>query len=139
MAISLKDEESPILGILFCEFHYQQGPRIIFQEPETGIDKLTPETFNSLTPYIIPKDELQGRLLTVNSQGVKIIGFPVSLDDPRFIRNRYIFNLCFVCSPSKRTVQYEPLVKKLALYLRDLESECHYVTDDGYRKKIPAL
>lgn len=52
---------------------------------------------------------------------------------------RYIFNLCFVCDATKRTVQYEPLVKKLAHYLVNLELECAYLTHDETKAKIPEL
>lgn len=39
------------------------------------------------------------------------------IDSQRYPRNAYHFNLCFVCDAWARTVQYEPVVKKLAEYL----------------------
>lgn len=118
-------DESEISAILYCEFHSTVGPKIIHQDP---LGFLTSDKFQSLAAYIIPKTGLQGQLMTVNSLGYKIIGFPVGIDDSRFSRNRYIFNLCFVCEASKRTVQYEPLVRKLARYLTQLEYECKFLT-----------
>lgn len=121
----MSGEESEILSILYCEFHSTHGPKIIHQDP---VNYIKPDIFQSLSAYIIPKTGLQMQLMTVNSLGYKIIGFPVGIENPRFERNRYIFNLCFVCEASKRTVQYEPLVRKLARYLTQLESECEFLT-----------
>lgn len=118
-------DDSEVKAILFCEFHPTHGPKIICQDPPNGFDS---KEFASLSAYVIPKTGLQGQLMTVNSLGKKVIGFPVALVDSRFERNRYIFNLCFVCEASKRTVQYEPLVRKLARYLTQLEYECRFLT-----------
>lgn len=51
-----------IISTLFCEFDNQSGPVIRHQVPENYMSK---ETFDSLNAYIIPKTELQGRLITV--------------------------------------------------------------------------
>lgn len=66
--------------------------------------------------------------LNRNSLGHKVLGFPIAIDDTQYDRNRYIFNLCFVCLASKRTVQYEPLIKKLAKYMVQLEQECKFLS-----------
>ena len=128
--------ESLVLGILFCEFHPTQGPKIIYQEPHNF---MSAEHFQSLNAYIIPKNELQGRLISVNSLGYKILGFPVGIDDKKFARNRYIFNLCFICEASHRTVQYEPLVKKLAGYFVHLEAECSFLSTEASKQLLPNI
>lgn len=51
-----------------------------------------------------------------NALGYKIVGNPVLIEDPRYQRNAFYFNLCFVCDSWARTVQYEPIVKKLSEY-----------------------
>jgi len=56
-------------------------------------------------------------VLFSNVLGYKITGFPVSIYDSKYARNAYYFNLCFVCDAWARTVQYEPVVKKLSEYL----------------------
>lgn len=61
-----------------------------------------------LTPDVV--------LLHSNTLGHKIVGYPVRIDSQRYARNAYYFNLCFVCDSWARTVQYEPVVKKLAEY-----------------------
>lgn len=52
---------------------------------------------------------------------MKVIGYPVGLDSAEYDRNRLMFNLCFVCDAKMRTIQYEPIVRKLANYLTTLE------------------
>lgn len=128
--------ESSILAILYCEFHAHEGPKILYQAPENF---MAAETFQSLNAYIIPKIELQGRLITVNSLGYKILGFPVGIDNKKYTRNRLVFNLCFVCETSKRTVQYEPLVKKLARYFINLEVENSFLSDEESKAKLPEI
>lgn len=130
-------QESNIKAILFCEFDVTKGPQIIFQIPENSMPS---EQFNALSVYIIPKMELQGRLITVNSMKLKVLGFPVCIEDAKFVRNNYIFNLCFVCDAGKRTVQYESLVKKVARYLLQLEKECCFLSnEESKRQRLPVI
>lgn len=51
-----------------------------------------------------------------NALGYKIVGNPILIEDQRYQRNAFYFNLCFVCDSWARTVQYEPIVKKLSEY-----------------------
>lgn len=129
-------QESIIQGLLFCEFHYELGPKIVYQVPENFMQQ---DKFQALSAYIIPKTELQGRLITVNSLKLKILGFPVCIEDQKFERNNYIFNLCFVCDAGKRTVQYESLVKKLARYLLHLEKECSFLSKPESKARMPDI
>lgn len=132
-----QNEISPIVCIFFSEFHPVAGPKITYQVPK---DYLSKESFDSLSVYIIPKHELHGKLMTVNALGHKIIGFPMIIDNPKkYTRNELIFNLCFVCKASQRSVQYEPLVKKLANYLFTLELECDFLTEEHTKAKLPDI
>lgn len=51
-----------------------------------------------------------------NVLGYKIVGYPVRIEHQRYTRNAFYFNLCFVCDSWARTVQYEPIVRKLSEY-----------------------
>lgn len=53
---------------------------------------------------------------------MKVIGYPVGIDSAEYDRNRLMFNLCLVCDAKMRTIQYEPIVRKLANYLTTLEA-----------------
>lgn len=58
----------------------------------------------------------------------KILGFPVRIDDKKYARNAYHFNLCFVCDSDARTVHYEPVVTKLSDYLVAMEVESGFLS-----------
>lgn len=89
--------------------------------------------------YILPKRELERTVLTVNTLGIKIVGFPVKISNSCYPRNALYFNLCFVCDHFSRSVQYEPVVKKLAEYLVMIENECGFLSKDEHRPKINAM
>lgn len=57
---------------------------------------------------------------------MKVIGYPVGIDSTEYDRNRLMFNLCLVCDAKMRTIQYEPIVRKLANYLTTLEASLTY-------------
>ena len=56
-----------------------------------------------------------------NALGKKIIGCPVIIENPKYARNAYIFNLIFVMDSQTETIKYESVVKKLASYLKQIE------------------
>lgn len=120
--------EGPIRCIFLSEFHPEQGSRISCQVPDGYISK---EVFHAVNVYIIPKPKtLQRCILTVNALKYKIIGYPVRIDDQKYARNAYHFNLCFVCDDWARSVQYENTVKKLAEYFTMMEDESEFLSQD---------
>lgn len=67
------------------------------------------------------------------------MGFPVRIDDKKYARNAYQFNLCFVCDIKSRTVQYEPVVMKFSDYLAALELENNFLSSGNVAKLTPIL
>ncbi|KAF8764221.1 GATOR complex protein NPRL2-like isoform X1 [Argiope bruennichi] len=128
--------ESSIKCIFYSEFHHTTGPKITFQVP---VDYVSKELFDSYVCYIIPKEELQRKLITVNARKGKIIGYPIHIENAKYPRNRLIFNLCFVCDASKRTMQYEPIVRKLANYLVKLELEDEFLFQEHTKAQLPSI
>uniref|UniRef100_A0A6M2DGE4 Putative nitrogen permease regulator 2-like protein n=1 Tax=Xenopsylla cheopis TaxID=163159 RepID=A0A6M2DGE4_XENCH len=118
--------EGPIRCIFLCEFHPKLGPKIKCQVPDDYISK---EIFDAVSVYIIPKPQLQRCILTVNVLGYKIVGFPLRIDSQKYARNALYFNLCFVCDSWAKSVQYEPVVKKLAEYFASMEEESGFLSD----------
>lgn len=116
--------EGPVRCIFLSEFHMTAGPKIVCQVPDNYISK---DTFESVSVYIIPKNQLQRSMLTVTVLGFKIIGFPVRIEGPKYTRNAYYFNLCFVFDAWARTVQYESVVRKLSDYLVAMEVESSFL------------
>lgn len=124
--------EGPIRCIFLSEFHPVHGSKISCQVPEGYVPK---ELFDAVNVYIIPKPTaIQRCVLTINSKGCKIVGYPVRIESPKYERNAYYFNLAFMCDGWARTIQYEPVVKKLAEYLAMMEEEtCFLSRDSGGR------
>lgn len=115
-----KVQEDPIRCIFFSEFHPIVGPMITCQVPDNFISK---DIFDTVSVYIIPKAKLQRSTITVTLKDYKILGFPVMIDNKKYARNAFYFNLCFVCEAKARTVHYEPVVKKMSDFLMALEVE----------------
>ncbi|XP_034839220.1 GATOR complex protein NPRL2-like isoform X1 [Maniola hyperantus] len=126
--------EGPIRCIFLGEFHPIAGPKISCQFPEDYVSK---ELFDGISAYIIPKPQIQKCTMTINALGHKIVGYPIRIDSSRYERNMYLFNLCFVCDSWSKTVQYEPVVKKLGEHLTLMEEESGYVSRCS--SKLPTL
>lgn len=45
------------------------------------------------------------------------MGYPIQINDQKYLRNAYYFNLCFVCDHTSHTLHYESIVKKLSNFL----------------------
>ncbi|KAJ8913820.1 hypothetical protein NQ315_003729 [Exocentrus adspersus] len=129
-------KEGPIRCIFFCEFHPTAGPIISCQIPDNFISK---ELFDSISVYIITKAELQRSTITVTLQDFKILGFPVRIDDKKYARNAFHFNLCFVCDSDARTVQYESVVTKLSEYLMAMEMESIFLSGGKRNKELKLI
>lgn len=86
-------------------------------------------SFHSWLKFICITINLYGHHCYRNVLAHKIVGYPIRIDNPRYERNVYLFNLCFVCDSWSKTVQYEPVVKKLGEHL--VSSLNHYTHKVG--------
>lgn len=77
--------------------------------------------------------------MSSNALGHKVIGYPVRIDHQRYPRNAFYFNLCFVCDSWARSVQYEPVVKKLSEYLLMMEEETAFLSNVNNNSRIQNL
>jgi hypothetical protein len=80
--------------------------------------------FEGISEYIIPKKQLYKRLVTICTNGYKVMGCPVILHDHvkyHDFRNEFRFNLCFVFEQDAETSSYEAVVRKLSRVLEGLE------------------
>ncbi|XP_066587109.1 GATOR complex protein NPRL2 [Prorops nasuta] len=134
--IDNREHESPIRCIFFSEFHHIAGPKITCQVPENFISK---DIFDNVSVYIIPKAQLQRSTITVTLKDYKILGFPVKIDDKKYARNAFYFNLCFVCDAQPRTVQYESVVKKMSDFLMALEIENCFLSASENKARLAEM
>lgn len=135
-------EEGPIRSIFFAEFHPTLGPRMRYQAPSNPANKkdhVGKDFFDAISHYLIPKPELARRHLTLNVNGKKICGYSIIIDDSKYPRNQLMFNMCFVCYPWSRTVQFEPAIRKFSEYLVMLEKENEFVSKEEHTEELKQL
>ena len=79
---------------LFAHFDATQGPQVVHQM--TATDTKSDFQFEYCSDYIIPKHELCNQRLSVAVDRQRVLGFPVLVEDSKYHRNAYLFNMCFV-------------------------------------------
>ena len=127
------NDKSEIDCIMFCEFDPVAGPRIAYQSPEDFISK---GQFDSIAPYVITKPQLQHTLITLKAFDYKFLGCSVGIENAKYSRNALLFNVCFVLDEEICTDKYEGVVKKLVAYLKTLEQESGFISQEATRNKI---
>ena len=125
---------SKLKGLMFCEFDPHLGPQIAYQAPSCFISK---SQMDSIAPYIIPKPLLQSRLISIKAFGFTFMGYPVTIEDKKYFRNDLRFNAVFVFNEDDEVQEFEAVVKKLAGYLKTLEMEISYISDEVKKCNIP--
>ncbi|KAI8645679.1 nitrogen permease regulator 2 [Parasitella parasitica] len=139
-----------IHSIFYAVFDIIKGTVVKHQVPEGSItpqnstlsDSLTIDPtqsgktlvdFEAISEYIIPKKQLYKRLVTICSNGYKVMGCPVVLHDHeryRHFRNEFRFNLCFVFEQGAESSSYEAVVRKMSRVLEGLELECNFLSNE---------
>jgi len=143
-----------IHSIFFSVFDNEKGPVVQHQVPEGTIVPHSPDTdpsnsnglndalfctkpiidFEAISEYIITKEQLNGRLVSVCNNNYKVMGVPVCITDHvryKLLRNEYRFNLCFVFERDAETSSYEPIVQKMATVLEVLEVLFNFLESVG--------
>jgi len=95
--------------------------------------------FDQVSDFIIPRQELCDRLITFCTQGYRILGYPVCLEDPKYDRNEFIFNFAIVLEEDADFTIYKPMVKKLARLFRALEEQSGFLWNEVTRASVYTL
>lgn len=69
----------------------------------------------------------------------KFLGFSVGIENAKYSRNALLFNVCFVLDEEICTDKYEGVVKKLVAYLKTLERESGFISQEATRNKIQLM
>ncbi|KAB7497603.1 Nitrogen permease regulator 2-like protein [Armadillidium nasatum] len=128
--------EGKIECIFLCKFHPDLGPIIVCQYPENYFSK---EVFESIHNYLISKLQIKKKTITLSVFGNKVSGYPNEIKDFKYLRNALIYNLCFVCDSKSRSVQYEPVVKKISEYLENFELENGFLSSQESTEKLSGI
>ncbi|KAG9095174.1 Nitrogen permease regulator 2 [Ceratobasidium sp. UAMH 11750] len=95
--------------------------------------------FDSISEYVIPKNELCGRLLHCNTPRHRILGFPVALRDEVYKRLWFRYNLCFVFDREADLSCYEPVVRKCGRVLMACEQESNFLSNSMTSWKMHSI
>ncbi|XP_065676241.1 GATOR1 complex protein NPRL2-like [Hydra vulgaris] len=127
---------SKLKCVLFCDFHPLLGPQVAYQAP---VDFITKEQIDSIAPYIIPKPQFQGRLISFKAYGFTFMGYPIKIDNKKYDRNALLFNALFVFNENDCVQEFESVVTKLAGYLTTLELETEYIWNSKTKRNLQSI
>ncbi len=120
------ESKAKIKSLLFAEFHPVQGPKVSYITPDHFPTSSTDShgfDFETVSEYLIPKFELCNRLVSIYINDYHVLGYPVSIESPKYARNALLFNLCFIFRRESDARPFERVVAKTARVLRNLEVE----------------
>ena len=122
-------------GILYAEFDVIAGPRILYQAP---VGFLSDVDFDCISDYVIVKPELCGSLVSIvhSALNSRVLAFPVGLQHEKYERNGLLFTVCFVLDAAADTAPYEPVLRKLGLYLQAMEVESEFISDPRRKARL---
>lgn len=127
---------------------------MIHQVPEGSIVSSTNPSdgppffsFPSISSFIIPKQSLCGNLISLvpppppaqpsshpshaPTQSYRILGYPICITSPTYVRNEFIFNFCLVLSATDPDFNaYKSVVTKLAHLMLSLEEQSNFLSRD---------
>ncbi|QDS70929.1 hypothetical protein FKW77_006737 [Venturia effusa] len=128
-----------IKAIFFTRFHPEKGSSVLHQVPEGAIVP-TPHPlpnlekplfdFGAVSEILIPRQEFCDRSVTLCVNHARIIGHPVCIDNPRYERRQYIFNLAMVLDEDADFSGHMSVVKKLASIFRNLEEQNQFLSKE---------
>ncbi|KAG5669007.1 hypothetical protein PVAND_016910 [Polypedilum vanderplanki] len=132
-------ENNEVIKCIFlCEFHATAGTKIVDQSPKNFISK---EMFDKASNYVIPKVQLAYCFISISLNDLKILGYPIRIDNKSYVRNAFYFNLCFVFDNGTRTFCYESIIKKCTEYLLSLELSSKFLSklDETKLKRLELM
>ncbi|KAK5726422.1 Nitrogen permease regulator 2 [Elasticomyces elasticus] len=114
-------------AIFYARFHPERGPSVVHQYPKGSIVSNAKDeghnlvSFSDISAYIIPPYELCDHSFSICSNGCRVLGFPISVEDQKYDRNRFTFNVCFVLDEKTNVQPWHRVVAKTAAFFRDME------------------
>ena len=127
--IACTKHNDSLLGVFYSFFHNIEGPKLAAKyPPEHGCffpvmrSCISLDTFNSISDFVITKDQLCGSLISIAMKDVEVVGYPIQISSHHYTRNAFNFNVCFIVKRGF-SAEYELMVKKIALKLECMERE----------------
>jgi hypothetical protein len=92
--------------------------------------------FDSCSEYIITGNELAGAIVNLSTHHFHVLTRPTIISDERFERNSLFFCVGFVLRRTEDPRPFRPVLSKVALALRDMEIESHFLSSEKTRPQI---
>ncbi|OQR95534.1 hypothetical protein THRCLA_07784 [Thraustotheca clavata] len=125
-----------IQAIFYSEFDNIAGPQIVYQAPPNALSN---EVFDSVSGYIIIDKALCGKIITVCPQDIKIVGYPVCIEDDKYHRNALLFNIGFVFHRTMDSTPYKPILRKLGSLMETMEKESGFLSQESTKSKLATI
>lgn len=127
--IACTKHNDSLLGVFYSFFHNIEGPKLAAKYPPEWErffhvirSCISLETFNSISDFVITKNQLCGSLISIVMNDVEIVGYPIQISSHHYTRNAFNYNICFIVKRGF-SKEYELMVKKIALKFEGMERE----------------
>lgn len=121
------DGFTPILAVFYAVFHPTAGTSIVHQVPEDAITSSSNATtlfnFDTVKNYIIPKPRLCNKLILFKIDKLRVIGYPINIENSHYARNSFNFNFGFVFPYDSDTTPYASAIERMGKMFRELEEQ----------------
>ena len=122
--------------LFFSEFDSNSGPKLVHQVPS----EINMEEFAT---FYIPKSYFCNRLLMVEIEHKVFISYPIYIEDVKYDRNIYAFNIGAIIDKRDKQnynqIRVQHIIRKVALKLKEFEIINQFITSDHQRLKIKYL
>jgi Nitrogen permease regulator 2 len=106
---------------------------------EGGGGTATPSIFESTSDFIITGSELTGNIVNLSAFNMHLLTRPTIIHDERYERNSLLFCVGFVLRRTEDPRPFRPLLSKLAMTLKRMEIESHFLSKQNTRQQIQPL
>lgn len=100
--------------------------------PQEGIERAQLFEFDTLARYIIPRQDVCNRYVTVccPANKYRILGHPVCIKNEKYERNEFMFNFCLVIATEMDKLPYEGVARRLASTFTEMEIQTRYLSQE---------
>eukprot|EP00056_Hartaetosiga_gracilis_P001173 m.42690 g.42690 ORF g.42690 m.42690 type:complete len:435 (-) comp10527_c0_seq4:189-1493(-) len=116
----------PLVGVLLCHFHYEEGAFLPFQSPT---DFLSKSDFLRISRFVIPKPEFFGKEFHMmfkrsgDTEEMQLMFYPLVVENRAYFRNSLMFSPVFLIDARDDRRLYSHAIQKLATSLFSMEEE----------------
>ena len=99
----------------------------------------TTSIFDSCSDFIITGAELSGTIVNLSAYNMHLLTRPTVIHDKRYERNSLLFCVGFILRRTEDPRPFRPILSKLALTLKRMEMESHFLSNRSSRPEIQPL